>query len=278
MSEQSALLIKERLKRVFEEPQMHDMCASDIVLFFEQLGAPWQHAFSLTSQLIKEMISDKSLQEIETDIRSILKNVKIGNESFFELLTATLGRRNDIILSQIQPFLKQITGKVIDFGAGNGLIAQTLHNRSGLDTEAVEVRNWKHKEVSIPFLIFDGRMVPVDDKYYEAAIMTNVAHHEENNEVILQELTRITRKRLVIIETVPENDGIEQRERTFVTDALWNRFLFYADIPVPGTYELAEGWIRRFKKYGWKVTHSEELGYDIPTVRVRHHLLVFDVI
>ncbi|MEN9647956.1 MAG: hypothetical protein RLY57_760, partial [Candidatus Parcubacteria bacterium] len=126
----------------------------------------------------------------------------------------------------------------------------------------------------------EGKIVNVVDKHYEAAVLTNVIHHEKINENILKELDRIVARKLVIIETVPVGNTPEEivldRERTFANDTLWNRFFNYADIPVPGTYETPEDWIKRFESYGWKTTHSEDLGYDQKSIHDVHHLLVFE--
>ena len=111
-------------------------------------------------------------------------------------------------------------------------------------------------------------------------MLTNVIHHEKDNEKILKELNRIVKSKLVIIETVPEADTRTAAKkdwgRMLLNDTLWNRFFNYANIPVPGAYEIPSDWVRRFKKYGWKVVISEDLGIDQPTIQDRHHLLVLE--
>jgi hypothetical protein len=62
-----------------------------------------------------------------------------------------------------------------------------------------------------------------------------------------------------------------------MNDYLYSRLLRdpALDIPVPGTYETAEGWTRRIKAHGWRNTHSQALGKN-PLIQNDHHLLVFE--
>jgi Fe-S cluster biosynthesis and repair protein YggX len=111
-------------------------------------------------------------------------------------------------------------------------------------------------------------------------LLTNVLHHEKNNEKIIDELDRIVRRRLVILETVPigetENDMEQDKDRTFMNDYLYNHLFHNADVPVPGTFETPNKWIERFSNHGWKLVNEKDLGFDQPTIKDRHYLLVFE--
>ncbi len=86
-----------------------------------------------------------------------------------------------------------VEGRVVDYGAGDGQVTQKLHDMLGLDIDGYDVRLYPAPNVTIPMATFDGGHVNVPDGSYEAAVMTNVAHHERNNEIILQELSRIVK-------------------------------------------------------------------------------------
>ncbi len=270
------ILIKEKLRNALLNQSTREKCSQDFTFVFGKVGLNDAKSKELTEEIINEMTKDNSMKETEENVFSIFKSTYVNDRPFLEALKGGFRGRESIIVGQISPFLSGIKGKVLDFGAGSGEIAQSLHDQFNLDIEAVDVTNFKTAHVTIPFLIYDGKNVPVEDNYYEASVMTNVAHHEADNENILKELNRIVKSKLVIIETVPGNESKEEWQRTFVNDTLWNRFFNYADIPVPGTYESASGWIERFSKYGWKLSQSIDLGYDQPTVRDLHHLLVFE--
>lgn len=217
-----------------------------------------------------------SLKETEDNVLNLLKNTKVEGKPFMEVLEQRLDERHVKVVGQISQFIKGTKGKIIDFGAGNGGAAQILHDKYGLDVEAVDASDYRSGNITVPFLKFKDGKIPVPDNYYNTAVLIAVLHHDTNNERILQELTRIVKHRLIIQETSPIDHTKQEWERTFATDVLWNRFFHYADVPVPGSYESPQGWIQRFAKYGWKLVAREELGYDTATAKVFHNLLVFE--
>ncbi len=154
-----------------------------------------------------------------------------------------------------------------------------LQERDGHNVIGVDVRDYRAEGVTIPIKILNSSKTPFNNNEFSTVLMSNVAHHEADNESVIAELTRIVRDKLVVIETVPNGntpDEIEaDRDRTFMNDYLYNRLFHNADIPVPGTYETPQGWIDRFEKHGWQVSYSENLGYDQPVIRDVHHLLTF---
>lgn len=270
------MVLKRRLEKALGNKEVRLGAFEDFSMTFNKIGLSKQKADNLALQVIAILMERISLTDSEKKVFSIFKKIRIKGKPFLHKLSEKLKGREKLIISQVKPYLYGIKGKVIDFGAGSGKIAQGLHDKLGLYVEGYDVRYFKDKNVTVPIKKFNGKRVPVPNNYFEAGVMTNVAHHEEDNERILRELTRIVSKRLVVIETVPIKDKWEERERTFVNDALWNRYFNYADIPVPGTYETPKGWIKRFLKHGWKVMKSKDLGFDQPTIRDLHHLLVLN--
>ena len=268
------------LQNSAKDPATFAKASVDFAKSFERLGTGPKEGKRFASSVLNAILKAKDIEEAESEIKSFFESQKIDGKTIFQLIQAGLAERFKIIYGQLNRFLTGIKGKIIDYGCGSASLTQILHDSLGLDIEGVDVRDFRSPVVSVPVKIFDGYTVPVKDKYYECAVLTNVIHHELDNEKILTELDRIVSKKLVIIETVPEadNDKAARQDwgRMILNDALWNRFFNYANIPVPGTYETPFTWIKRFEKYGWKCTHSEDLGFDQPTIQDRHHLMVFE--
>ncbi len=268
------------LQRSINDAPTLEKVSADFTVTFNRLGASKENAKNFSEFVLLSIKSSSTIEESESKIKTFFETEKIEGKTIFTMIQEGLQGRFEIIFDQLKPYLKDIHGKVIDYGCGSGSLTQIFHDRLGLDIEGVDVRNFKGKNVSVPVRIFDGYKVPVSDKQYEAAVLTNVIHHEKDNEKILEELDRIVEKNLIIIETVPEadNDTAAKKDwgRMLLNDTLWNRFFNYANIPVPGTYETPNQWIERFKKYGWKVKASQDLGFDQPTIQDRHHLFVFE--
>lgn len=277
-------LMQERIHRALEDPEAREAVVADFSHTFRKLGLSEEHAQNICDMVLAKLSDPQSLDVLEQEILDWFEQIYIeipeGSYNLIEALHEQLRNRAELIFIQIEPHLTNETGRMIDYGAGDGQVTQLLHDRLGLDIEGVDVRHYPALGVTVPILLFSGKRVDVADGTYEVAVMTNVAHHEKDNEVILAELSRIVTRKLVIIETVPTGDSPEaierDRERTFMNDYLYNRLFHNADVPVPGTYETPDGWKDRIEAHGWHCTHSEDLGYDQPTIRDVHHLLVFE--
>lgn len=279
-------LIKERLTNAVKNPQVRSKIIGDYTFTFQELGLSEQEALIVTEKVISYVEESKSLEEVEQKVKQLFLETNIQDKNVFELISEGLTDRVNKIVDQVSPYLKGEQGKVFDYGMGAGDVTQKLKDKLGLDIEGGDVRDFRSSNVTVPFVLLndnaneEGKIVPVSDKYYDVALLTNVIHHEKVNNQILKELDRIVAKKLVIIETVPVGNTLEEitldHERTFANDTLWNRFFNYADIPVPGTYETPEDWIKRFESFGWKTAHSENLGYDQKSIHDVHHLLVFE--
>ncbi|MBP6866140.1 MAG: class I SAM-dependent methyltransferase [Candidatus Pacebacteria bacterium] len=272
-------LLLARLQNSLSKNSTFVKVKKDFEKTFERLGIDPTETTPFATGILQFIRTAGTIEEAETNIKQLFTTRHFNGKNVFELIQAGLQERFEIIFNQLRPHLKDV-GNAIDYGCGSGTLTQMLYDRCGISIEGVDVRDFRAKTVSIPVRLFDGYSVPVSDKHYECAVLTNVIHHEADNEKILLELNRIVSRKLVIIETVPEADdektAAEDWGRMLLNDTLWNRFFNYANIPVPGTYEIPSNWIKRFEKYGWKCIHSEDLGFDQPTIQDRHHLLVFE--
>ena len=275
--------MKDRIEGALASPEVREQVAGDFAYTFRQLGLNQTEAGALCEEIFLRLGEPKSLDLIEQEILSRFSQITVGEESpgknLIEVLHTKLADRAKIIFEQVKDYLEGLKGKVLDFGAGDGQVTQLLKDELGLDIYGADVRNYKEKHATVPFMQFDGHRLPVVDGTFEAGLMTNVAHHEKFNQRILDELSRTVTDKLVIIETVPvgasEEEIATDRERTFMNDYLYNRLFHNADVPVPGTYETPEGWKSRFSSLGWALEEEKNLGIDQPTIKDTHHLLVF---
>ncbi|MEN9605068.1 MAG: hypothetical protein RJB39_753, partial [Candidatus Parcubacteria bacterium] len=188
--------------------------------------------------------------------------------------------RSQLIYEQVGKYFEGITGPVVDFGCGNGMVAQLLHDGKGLDIVGYDVVNYTMPGVTIPIYQFDGATLPVGNNHFSAAVVTNVFHHADDPDQLLRELTEKVSDTLVIIETVPHTVPAGQMEtemrRVYFNDYLYNRlFCPGAGIPVPGMYRTPEEWIVALEALGWVLVEGVDLGVDQKCIRDRHHLLVF---
>lgn len=281
---QELATMQRRIVSSIENDVTREKVKNDFTYTFGQLGLVSDEAETLCDQLFVLLLSGKHLPEIEEQALLVFENIKlkVGDQerNLIEVLHDKLRDRAMIITSQVSPHLEDVKGKIIDYGAGDGQVTQMLHDQFGADIEGVDIRLYKTSNVTVPIRLFNGGYVEATDGAYEAALLTNVLHHEKFNEKILNELDRIVTRRLVILETVPigvsEEEMEQDKDRTFMNDYLYNRLFHSADVPVPGSFETPKKWVERLAQHGWKITSEQDLGFDQPTIKDRHYLFVFE--
>lgn len=268
-----------RVQSTIADQEVFSKVLADFTYTLAQIaGTEQEEVKDIVEKIFFLLKTASDQKEAEQQVYDLLSNSFFEGKSLIERFKDAFSNRTEKVFDQISIFCMGFDS-AIDYGCGNAVLAQTLHDNLGIDIHGFDVRIYKKPEVTILVSQFDGGKVPCDDDAYELGIITNVIHHEVNNEKILKELSRVVSGRLVIIETVPTGTGREleiNHEKTFMNDYLTNRLFQNSDIPTPGTFETPDDWIKRFKKYGWKLFHSESFGIDQPIIRDVHHLLVFD--
>jgi len=134
--------------------------------------------------------------------------------------------------------------KILDFGLGMGSLAKCMlddgYNVIGLDVDNTSL--WK----DIQPVIYDGKKIPFRDDSFDNTTVICVLHHCQNQEKILKEIMRVS-KRAVVIEDTYRN----QLEHIAISirDSIEN-WEFYKH-----TYRSYPNWEKLCETNGWKVKH-----------------------
>ena len=271
--------MQNRLTQALSEPQVYEFVMQDMIYTLTKAGLDDEEIPFTARLMLDSMRSSQDIETTEEVLRRHLARIQVNGCPFPEALKRMLAGRAQLIFGQIEPYLREHTGgKIIDIGCGDGQVTDLVYRNISKETVGFDVRLYPAPglEVSL-FPQASPDDLQVADGYFDVAIMTNVLHHEAHNENLLKELARVVRPggRAIIIETVPLSESEFQFERTFVNDYVYNRIFHAADVPVPGTYETAGGWVRRFDRTGFDLAERiVPLGYDQPLIRDPHVLYV----
>ncbi len=269
-----------RLKAGFHNRQISNIVFEDLLEIIKALDFHPLQYNNWPLQFMGTVEREKTLEELE----------RKWNRTFVEhkdKIAKCLSRRADIITEQVSPWIlsegadmkaDQLT--MLDFGTGDGQVADKICKQGVLVT-GVDVRDYRHQGVKIPFKTFDGYRTPFSSGQFDVVLATNVLHHEARNNKAEAEIRRVLKPggRFVVIETVPVGNSKHELEmdfeRTFINDYFYNRILHPgADVPVPGTYDTPSGWKNRFSQWA-TLEFEDNLGIDIPVIRDFHWLGVF---
>ena len=138
------------------------------------------------------------------------------------LLQASLRRYAESEAEAVAPFL--VGGRLLDLGAGEAYVTAALRRRTGIWTCAVDLGCYQR--LPVPYLIYDGTGLPFGDATFDTTLISLALHHCADPEAVLDEALRVTRSRLIILESVYRNR--------------WERFCL----------ERLDGWLNRYRHGG----------------------------
>jgi ubiquinone/menaquinone biosynthesis C-methylase UbiE len=161
---------------------------------------------------------------------------------------------------------------VLDLGAGTGRMARWLARRVGIRPTLADVTEFDNRVPAGPFLrMEDPFRVPAEDASFDAVMMLFVLHHVErweDQERLLREARRLTRRRILVIEDTPTS-GLD---RAF--NVAWDWLLnLRHGVPTPFTFRTVEGWREVFDRVGLAVRHVETYRARWPSLLTYHHSL-----
>ena len=137
--------------------------------------------------------------------------------------------------------------EVLDFGCGSGATAHYL-KEAGRRVSGCDIKDHrKHKD--FPFKLTERIKAPFKDESFDAVILAFVLHHcAKDQEKVLREAVRVARKKVIVLEDVP-NSGTEEA---------WVRALdIVCNLPhgvqTNMVYHSEKGWERVFNDAGLEV-------------------------
>jgi SAM-dependent methyltransferase len=234
----------------------------------------------------KALAKDKAIEDRDDTRVAYERDLKAGliGRTNQTRLREAVYRRAVKIKTEIEPFLEG--DSLLDIGCGNGMVATLLRGRFR-EIQLLDVVQYLPPELGLPFKLYkEGESLPVD-KSYDTVLLLTVLHHAVDPVELLKLAWGVTRKKLIIIESVvgihnlpagatyalvnfPDKDQIAYA--AFV-DWFYNRVL-HDDVPVPYNFTTPEKWISVFTEHHMKLGQVVHLGQDIDIAPEYHVLFV----
>lgn len=219
--------------------------------------------------LIHRILADGS-STAERTIRDWIRRKALAPD-----IVTEIDARSAQICSQIAPY---VVGPLIaDVGCGDGLVAAALGDRH--DIFLIDVVKYVDSRVRLPFFHYSGRDALPLNAPVDCSLLLTVLHHSDDPGHLLTETMRVTKKRIVAIESVvPEVEAPDFEAQFLVAalfDWLYNRVI-HEGVPVPFNYNSIRGWHAMFDQQEWHVVQVVDLGRDQRLVPERHVLFVLD--
>lgn len=183
------------------------------------------------------------------------------------LLLAFLRRYARMEAAAVAPFLAG--DRILDLGAGEGYVAEALRQRAGVRLCSVDVGAFRR--ASGPYVVYDGARLPFGDGAFDTTLILLALHHCARPEAVLDEALRVTRRRLIVMESTYRN----RRQRFWLTflDGRLNAHRHGGRMLPPLSCRPPEGWEALFAGRGLWPAASRWLGPWWE--RLVHHPILF---
>lgn len=159
--------------------------------------------------------------------------------------------------------------RLLDLGAGEGFVAAVLHGRDGLMVCSVDVGSFRQAQV--PYVTYDGRRLPFRDATFDTTLILLTLHHCAAPEMVLDEAVRVTRQRLIVMESVYRNRP--DRFWLDLLDSRLNRYRHGGRMVTALAFGSPERWRALFAAHGLTTVETRWLGPWWE--RVVHHPLLY---
>ncbi len=221
----------------------------------------------INRKLQKCVNQGKFLGEIERELRPFFEK----RFDFEKIILPKAKARTQRNYEKIKQYL--IGEKILDLGAGDGLLGELIKTDMSKEVILVDVVDYNYTD--LPLLLYkDTERIPLEDNSVSTCIMYTVLHHADDPEYVLKEASRVTAKRMVIMEGY-----IEEYETKIVNSFIdWfiNRVVRGTDINVPLNYKTKQEWNIIFEEVGFKITKAIDMGIDEPVAPEHHILYILD--
>ena len=146
--------------------------------------------------------------------------------------------------------------RVLDLGAAENWVAATLGATTDVWTCAVDVG--PHRRGPGPYVVYDGTRLPFRDHAFDTTLALLTLHHCDHPEGVLDEALRVTRRRLIVTESVWRTPS----ERFWLTtlDGRVNRLRHDGRMPPALHVRRPDQWRDLFRSRGLTIAHEQWLG------------------
>ena len=173
------------------------------------------------------------------------------------------------IASRMKGFIKE-GDKLLDIGLGNGFVAKEIKNFYKVYMEGVDVVDYN--KTDIKNTIYDGIHLPFKDNSFDCILVLYTLHHCTKQFKVLKEAKRVSKKRIIIMEDVYNNNF--EKVTTFLHDYISNK---RKGVNCPYYFHNKKEWRSIFNKLGLKIEMEIDIVSKFLFLKFNHVTYVLNI-
>ena len=163
-----------------------------------------------------------------------------------------LKKRAEHNFSYVRPFIEG--DSILDIGAAEGWTGEMI-KKSGKDRDVQLLDVDDFNQTSLPLTLYDGQTFPFKDNQFDTCLLLLILHHCDGPFRVLSEAARVTRKRLIITESV--YNFILGKALLFMCDNMVNALRTNGKMAYGLKFLKTRVWESQFSKMGASITHKK---------------------
>ena len=162
-----------------------------------------------------------------------------------------LHQRSERLAEVLAPLLPD-NGRVLDVGAGDGLLARRIQIRRP-DLSILGIDTLVRPDAAIPIRKFDGERIPYPSNSFDAVMAIDVLHHVTDAEALVREMKRVSSHRIVIKDHIKSGylSGMLLRLMDWVGNA-------HHGVALPYNYLTKQEWTELWSELHLVVDHIDD--------------------
>lgn len=183
-------------------------------------------------------------------------------------LMQTLYKRARHNFSFIKPHI--LGQSVLDIGSAEGWTGNLVtQDKPGCSVQLLDVTDLN--QTDLPLTLYDGKNFPFQDNEFDTSLLLLILHHCDDPDRVLEEALRVTRKRLIVTESVYHH--LFGRAVLFCADNIVNGLRSNAKMATGLKFKTPAQWEQTFADLGLSLHHKEWISRGFH----KHILYVLDV-
>ena len=159
---------------------------------------------------------------------------------------------------------------VLDVGAAEGWTGEMIKaDEASRNVQLLDVTDLN--QTDLPHTVYDGTTFPFPDNSFDTGTLLLILHHCSNPDRVLDEAIRVTRKRLIVTESVYHNPL--GRALLFVADNAVNGLRSNGTMATGLKFKKPQTWEAKFKQKNLTLRHKQWISEGFH----KHILYVLDV-